>query len=78
MAHGRKPSLKLFASPMTRQSAKRARRPAHLAVSPSACNGLVHGGAVRAASVSSVTPATADRIEAMKTAILAASKSASD
>src|SRR5271156_516918 len=36
MAHGGEPSLKLFASPMTRQSAKRARRPAHLAVSPPA------------------------------------------
>src|SRR5580658_7613212 len=39
---------------------------------------LAHDGAFRPAIESSVTPAIADRIEAMKTAILAASKSASD
>src|ERR1700722_5034441 len=37
-----------------------------------------HGGTRRAASTSNVTPTTTDKTEAMNTAILAASKSASD
>jgi hypothetical protein len=61
---------------LTRPSAGEAEA-LHLAASSPSRNGP-QAGALRAARTSSVTPMTADETEAINTAILTASKSASD